>query len=164
MGKGKKQIRKSTYGIIILSVFSLILLGFTVNNFLTIDKEKSKNKKLNVTYSELKNEKAGKLKTKEELSKKYDEANNIDDKINKMRDEVFDLAKKVEERIGRGETKYKIAYITFDDGPYHSTDKVLATLKEHKVKATFFTIGLNKDICFDNRNYNEASYILQKYM
>ena len=154
MGKSKKQVRKSTYGIIILSVFSLILLGFTVNNFLTINKEKTKNKKLNVTYSELKNEKSEKLKIKEELVSKYDEANNVDDKINKMRDEVFDLAKKVEDRIGKSETKYKIAYITFDDGPYHSTDTVLDTLKKHKVKATFFTIGLNKDICFDNRNYS----------
>ncbi|MFS0554327.1 exo-beta-N-acetylmuramidase NamZ domain-containing protein [Brevibacillus sp. 179-C9.3 HS] len=35
----------------------------------------------------------------------------------------------------------KIAYLTFDDGPSPVTPRVLDTLKEHQVKATFFIVG-----------------------
>ncbi|MEG2770664.1 MAG: polysaccharide deacetylase family protein, partial [Oscillospiraceae bacterium] len=35
----------------------------------------------------------------------------------------------------------KTAYLTFDDGPSAVTQEVLATLKKHKVKATFFVIA-----------------------
>ncbi len=35
----------------------------------------------------------------------------------------------------------KIAYLTFDDGPSEVTPSILDTLKEKKVKATFFLIG-----------------------
>lgn len=35
----------------------------------------------------------------------------------------------------------KVAYLTFDDGPSENTKKILETLKEKKVTATFFLIG-----------------------
>lgn len=35
----------------------------------------------------------------------------------------------------------KVAFLTFDDGPSYVTEKVLDTLKEEDVKATFFMIG-----------------------
>ena len=35
----------------------------------------------------------------------------------------------------------KVAYLTFDDGPSPVTPRVLATLKQYEVKATFFVIG-----------------------
>ena len=34
------------------------------------------------------------------------------------------------------------------------TDKVLERLKEKQVKATFFTIGQDKDSCYDNRSFS----------
>lgn len=38
----------------------------------------------------------------------------------------------------------KVLCLTFDDGPLPGlTEKILATLKEHKVKATFFLVGRN---------------------
>ena len=39
------------------------------------------------------------------------------------------------------EKEKKIIYLTFDDGPSILTDKILDTLKEYNVKATFFIIG-----------------------
>lgn len=36
-----------------------------------------------------------------------------------------------------------IVYLTFDDGPSANTEKVLDTLKEHNVKATFFVVNNN---------------------
>jgi peptidoglycan-N-acetylglucosamine deacetylase len=38
-------------------------------------------------------------------------------------------------------TAAKVAYLTFDDGPLKNTAKILAVLKQHKVKGTFFVIG-----------------------
>lgn len=36
----------------------------------------------------------------------------------------------------------KVIYLTFDDGPHkENTEKVLAILREYKIKATFFTVG-----------------------
>ena len=46
----------------------------------------------------------------------------------------------------------KIAYLTFDDGPYYATHDFLKVLKQYRVKATFFTIGLDKEKCYDNRS------------
>ncbi|WP_097026380.1 polysaccharide deacetylase family protein [Clostridium peptidivorans] len=37
--------------------------------------------------------------------------------------------------------KYKIIYLTFDDGPTHTTNDVLDVLEKFDVKATFFLIG-----------------------
>ena len=35
----------------------------------------------------------------------------------------------------------KIAYLTFDDGPTHNTEKILDALKAYDAKATFFVLG-----------------------
>lgn len=42
---------------------------------------------------------------------------------------------------GSSEVTEKVAFLTFDDGPSYITEKVLDTLKEEDVKATFFMIG-----------------------
>ena len=38
-------------------------------------------------------------------------------------------------------TEHKRAYLTFDDGPSHSTGEILDILDENNVKATFFVVG-----------------------
>lgn len=45
----------------------------------------------------------------------------------------------------------KMAYLSFDDGPSKNTKKILAVLKQHKVKGTFFVIG------------NKSPYGIQMY-
>ena len=59
-------------------------------------------------------------------------------------------------------SKEKVAYLTFDDGPTKSaTPKILDILKEEDVKASFFVIGKyvknHPDIV--KRAYNEGHYI-----
>lgn len=59
-------------------------------------------------------------------------------------------------------SKEKVAYLTFDDGPTKSaTPKILDILKEEDVKASFFVIGKyvknHPDIV--KRTYNEGHYI-----
>ena len=39
------------------------------------------------------------------------------------------------------QTKDKIAYLTFDDGPSANTEKILETLDKYNIKATFFVTG-----------------------
>ena len=48
----------------------------------------------------------------------------------------------------------KAVYLTFDDGPYYNTYKVLDILDENNVKATFFTISANGEYCYDNKSEN----------
>jgi len=48
----------------------------------------------------------------------------------------------IENDFSFAETDEKVCYLTFDDGPTEeNTPKVLDTLKEHGIKATFFVIG-----------------------
>ncbi|MGD8188509.1 polysaccharide deacetylase family protein [Brevibacillus ginsengisoli] len=35
----------------------------------------------------------------------------------------------------------KVAYLTFDDGPSKNTNKILAILKQHRIKGTFFVVA-----------------------
>lgn len=47
----------------------------------------------------------------------------------------------IESTMNQSESKKKVAYLTFDDGPSNITREVLKVLKEKDVKATFFLIG-----------------------
>lgn len=56
---------------------------------------------------------------------------------------VFSLRVQAE-AFCKGDVPEKVIALTFDDGPHHKyTEKILDILKQHKVKATFFTIGTN---------------------
>ncbi|MBR4462264.1 MAG: polysaccharide deacetylase family protein [Erysipelotrichaceae bacterium] len=48
--------------------------------------------------------------------------------------DIIDL----EQKILSGETNKKIAYLTFDDGPYRLSESFLDVLDEYEVRATFF--------------------------
>ena len=59
--------------------------------------------------------------------------------IQKQKDEGFRLLGELEQQIKAGESDKRIAYLTFDDGPYdNTTDAILDILKEKGVHATFF--------------------------
>ena len=134
----------------------VIISYFIIDNYHAIQKSLKENKTLNAQLNKLKDENIIERKNQETLNEELDKYNNLDTQIVEAKETVFKLAQDLETKINKKETNYKIAYITFDDGPYHATDRVLAILKEHKVKATFFTIGLDKDVCYDNNNYSCA--------
>ena len=75
------------------------------------------------------------------IDKQINDFNNIDEAIKNKYDEYYTNIAKLEEKINNGETSVKIAYFTFDDGPYDLTYKVLDLLKANNVRATFFVIG-----------------------
>lgn len=152
MGKIKRKNRKSLIiiSILILLIILVTLLTIFVNN--NYQQTLSLNKKLTTELNELKNTHQEKDQTNKELTTKLNNLTNITENTNNLKQEVFTLASKLEQKIIKKESKAKIAYLTFDDGPYYLTNKYLEVLKKYQVKGTFFTIGLDKDTCFDNKN------------
>ena len=152
MGRNKRKSGK------ILIIINLILSGalltlsyFQYQRYQNNVKEKTK---VISEYKNIMNDKEMDDKKINDINSKIDELNNLDNKIKNTREEVFKLASELENKIKNNETKYKIAYLTFDDGPYYNTYKVLKILKQNKVKATFFTTNTNGEHCYDNRNAN----------
>jgi len=94
--------------------------------------------------------------SKEEKLKEIDQEINDINSINveELKKDYFSEIKLLEDRIISGESNAKIAYLTFDDGPYYSTYKFLDVLDEYNVKATFFTTNINGEHCYDNKSYN----------
>lgn len=158
MGKSQRKTKKSSVKIITLLLIYFLIISllsyFTINNYFKIKKENKEYKIVKEKYNKLNTEYKNITKDNNKVTKELNEVKNTNEKLIKTKEEVFTLAKDLETKIKNGESNAKIAYITFDDGPYHLTDSVLEILKEKKVKATFFTIGLNKDPCFDNKAYS----------
>ncbi len=150
MGKSSTKIRKLIDFLLYLIIISL-LSYVTINNNNRISKINKKIDNYKLELKELKKEYEIVSNEINSINNTKNEFKNIDNKLVETKNKVFDLASKTEKKIQAGESNKKIAYITFDDGPYYLTDNVLALLKEYKVKATFFTIGAGKDTCFDNK-------------
>lgn len=152
----EKSKRKNKSIIIILSVlyFSIII---TLSYFSIIYLQEIKSTKQNIINNEkvllsLKNELSKFEKENNTLIAQVEDLKDIDENTKKLKNEVFESASKLEKKIRAGESNMKIAYLTFDDGPYYLTDSFLKILDQYQVKATFFTIGADKDKCFDNRS------------
>ena len=155
MGKTINRSRKIIIIITILFIITIIL-----NVFIYI---KHKDIKQNIiTYNNILYEKEKELKELENeyntLKEDIELLDNIDNKINDTKSKFFAKVKELEDKILSGESNEKIAYLTFDDGPYYLTYEFLNVLDEYDVLATFFTIGLNKDNCYDARG-NDCSGI-----
>lgn len=154
----EKRTKQSKKGFIIIeSILLLLTIGTLLGTYYFYNKLENLNKE----YNELDKKK---LKKNEELSDinkqinnldtQIEEYNNIDSTIETTRKEYFSQIKQLEDDILAGKSNRKIAYITFDDGPYYNTYKVLDILDENDVKATFFTISMNGEYCFDNKSVN----------
>lgn len=66
---------------------------------------------------------------------------NIDKSIKDKYDLYYSNIALLEDKINKGESSVKIAYLTFDDGPYDLTYSVLDLLKANDIRATFFVLG-----------------------
>lgn len=82
------------------------------------------------------------------------------EKIKKERNpQLTDIGKENISHIYSSEKKQ--AFLTFDDGPSIQTPYILDILKEHKIKATFFVLGVNVNLKPDlvKRIYDEGHYV-----
>ncbi|MBQ9931765.1 MAG: polysaccharide deacetylase family protein, partial [Firmicutes bacterium] len=66
---------------------------------------------------------------------------NLEQESADLKTEYAQNIRALEEKILAGESDVKIAYLTFDDGPYKQTEQYLAILDQYDIKATFFVIG-----------------------
>lgn len=73
-----------------------------------------------------------------ETEERIDRLNSLPEEIEKARAGYFENASRLEEMVENGETELKIAYLTFDDGPYEITDRYLDVLEDYGILATFF--------------------------
>lgn len=150
MGKGHKRKNKLVYFITIPLSLLLILANIYII-YKTIPIQENTNK----IENEIKNIIVLQNNTNKEtdkLNQEISKLENIDTEIENKKEQYYKTLKAFEDKVSNKETNYKIAYLTFDDGPYNLTHKYLEILEKYDVRATFFTIGLDKDRCYDNRN------------
>ena len=129
-----KRVRENTFlkfESVILTIILILWIIIISLNRLTYHNNKKGiiplEKKLQDTELNIK-DKNNKLDEINNNIKKY---NNIENSINNTKKECFNNIKKLEDDIIAGKSDKKIAYITFDDGPYYNTYRVLDILDEY---------------------------------
>ncbi|MBR0462313.1 MAG: polysaccharide deacetylase family protein [Erysipelotrichaceae bacterium] len=74
------------------------------------------------------------------------------DNLESTKKEYFDIISDLEQKILNGESDVKIAYLTFDDGPYYLSTKFLDVLDEYDVPATFFYLMKCAETGFEDQD------------
>ena len=152
MAKVSKRSRKSPRSIIIISIILFISIALNIFIYLKTTSYKNNYDNINNNLTNITSSLEEKESEYKKMSDRLELVNTIDDKTNEVKKDFFTKAKQLEDKIIAGESNEKIAYLTFDDGPYYSSYQFLEILDEYDVFATFFTIGDGKDICYDNRS------------
>lgn len=154
MGKKKSRNSGKTFKIIFIILSFILVIGLTGTiiffnyNNKQLKKEIKKNNKILSKYNE---DIENIILSNEDLIAEISFYENIDENIINMKNSYYSNMKELETQVINGTSSLKIAYLTFDDGPYYLTNSILDILDKYNVKATFFTIGLDKTWCFDNR-------------
>lgn len=145
---------RNTIKIIIILLILTTSLYLSIINYNSYNNNLKQIEELNNSITELKKEYDELEKNNNLLKTQIEEINNIPEKIKESKQIVFEAAANLEQKIQNGESDKKIAYLTFDDGPYYNSYQVLKVLKDKKVKATFFTTNANGQYCYDNKSVN----------
>ena len=131
-----KENRRSKKGFIITEILLVLLIAACAAGYYWLDgktTEQASEKATLVQRSEvIKAEVAGKEKTLSELKAKIEKGKDIDVKIDAAKADYYNSIIELENRIADGKSDSKIAYITFDDGPYYNTYKVMDILDEYE--------------------------------
>ena len=147
----EKKIRKDKLTILFCGIFLILISTCSSYIFFYLgDKYHKLGKDYYNSEKKIERERKKLLKLEDEL----DLYNDIDNNIRELKKEFFDRAQKLEEDINSGNSDKKIAYLTFDDGPYYNTYQVLDILDRYNVGATFFTTSINGQFCRDNKDYD----------
>ncbi len=157
--KTSKEPIKLPYILLEMFLVTILIIStylyFDINN--KIKKENKSLDNLKNTYEENINILKEKEKSLNELNQQIEKYNDLDKEIENTKNEFFNTVKQLEQDIKDGKSNKKIAYMTFDDGPYFNTYKVLDILDRYDVKATFFTTNVNGKVYYeetDTYNYD----------
>lgn len=153
----KESKRNGRKFIICEFLLLLIIIGSASLWFYYSNKKKDlekKNEEINIEYKGKQQEYETVEKELNELEEKLKSYDNLDGEITKVKKEYFNNIKKLEDKILAGTSDKKIAYLTFDDGPYYNTHKIFEILDKYDVKATFFLTNINGENCFDKKSEN----------
>lgn len=148
--KTKNKINPKIIAIICIVILLIICIILTINNISITIKEYEVYKQ----YENLSN--VLKYQEEERLKKLKEE----EERIKKERNpKLTDVGRQNIENIYKSDKKR--AFLTFDDGPSPVTESILDTLKQEKIKATFFVLGSNIDSRKDmvKRMYDEGHFI-----
>ena len=134
---------------IVAGVVFLLICGAFLFEFLQLVKIDEEEKELNPRVLTLLQEKERiqiELANVEAILSEKDaeiaELNACDDLLANARQEYYGVCKQLEDAVLEGRADFKIAYLTFDDGPYvDMTPQFLQVLKDRDILATFFQIG-----------------------
>ena len=156
MEKKSSEIRKGNELILIFFVLCMIgVLGYAVF-WMHMETERLD---LNSTYNEkLITEREERIavlsERKNSLLDEKKQIENYSESLTYYRNHFFELVSELENRILNGTSDKKIAYLTFDDGPYRMSYKFLNILDEYDVQATFFYLKK----CAENGFRDEEIY------
>lgn len=98
----------------------------------------------------------------EKLNEEIEKNSQVNDLIEQLKKEYVELTSKLENKIILEETDAKIAYLTFDDGPYLKTNNFLDVLEENNVYATFFCLEKSTNTGFDEEDEEALSEIYER--
>lgn len=148
--KTDQKLNKKKIAILVLCILTLICLIITIKHTITTMKGYKIYKQYETQLQSLKYQ-----DEKEQQKKKEEEEKAKQAKIPKLTEE----GKNNVDNIYKSDTKR--VFLTFDDGPSEVTNQILDTLKQEKVKATFFVLGSNVKILPNvvKRIYDEGHYI-----
>lgn len=146
MGEGR-QGNKRAHRIIIPAVL-LLLIGIAVLLITETRRSSAMSEELQAILAESENlyEQKKSIDAEiETLRKSIEEVNDLPREAEEAKEMFFGDASKLEQMVYDEQTDIKIAYLTFDDGPYEITDRYLDVLEKYGVLATFFQRGRDWD-------------------
>lgn len=134
--RNRKNRTISTIILLILLLFSFGTLYYFYNNY---QKDLNSINVLKAEENRLKEEIDLKDKNISELNDEINFSLDLKNKAIEIKEEFFNKALELENKIINNESDARIAYLTFDDGPYLDTSMdFLDFLDEQDIKATFF--------------------------
>lgn len=132
----------------LIPVIAVLILCMTMQFAYEIRRQRKLSKELELAVSELDAVRVRKENAEislTELEDRIGSVRRLPEEEEEARRQFFRKAQELEEMVQNGETDVRIAYLTFDDGPYELTDRYLDVLDDYGVLATFFQRGRDWD-------------------
>lgn len=153
-----KESKRNGRKFIIVEFFLILLIIGSVGVYFYFNNKKKDLYKKDDEITKSVNEKQSTLNDKEkelnEITERIKSYDNLDENIKNEKKKYFETIKKLEDEILAGTSNKKIAYLTFDDGPYFNTNKIFEILDKYNINATFFLTNINGENCFDKKSEN----------